>query len=109
MTSRPNGTTKPRWKKLDTAASSTKNGNNKKQPKPITMTPMQTMISKIDNVICSSTEPSDQLLIVRAMAELLLTQEQKFIEDTYYQGRRDQVFKETDLVDYMDKLNQQPW
>lgn len=73
------------------------------------MTPMQTMISKIDNVICSSTEPSEEILIIRAMAELLLDTEMNFITDTYYQGRRDQVFKETDLVDYMEKINQQPW
>lgn len=70
---------------------------------------MQTMISKIDNVICSSNQPSEELLIIRAMAELLLDTEMNFITDTYYQGRRDQVFKETDLVDYMEKINQQPW
>lgn len=70
---------------------------------------MQTMISKIDNVICSSNQPSEELLIIRAMAELLLDTEMNFITDTYYQGRRDQVFKETDLVDYMEKINQQLW
>jgi len=73
------------------------------------MTPLQKFISKIEDVMFSNEEANDQLLMIRAMAEILLAEERQFIEHTYYQGRRDQVFRENDLMDYMDKVNAEPW
>jgi ElaB/YqjD/DUF883 family membrane-anchored ribosome-binding protein len=73
------------------------------------MTPLQKLISKIEELITSSQEHPDQLLMVRAMAEMLLKEERQFIEYTYYQGRFNQKQNISDFTDYMESINSQSW
>lgn len=73
------------------------------------MTPLQALIQRIEHMMFTGTESNDQLYIIRAMAELLLQQEQQFIEQTYYQGRYDAISKASGYQEYIEKVNTEQW
>mgnify|MGYP003342256782 FL=1 len=45
------------------------------------MTPLQMLIQRIENQMFNTSASSDQLYIVRAMAEMLLAKEQEMFEE----------------------------
>lgn len=73
------------------------------------MTPLQMLIQRIENQMFATSENTDQLYIVRAMAEMLLEKEQEMFEEAYDMGYIAGKKKEHDIYGFQEHLNKGQW
>ena len=73
------------------------------------MTPLQMLIQRIENQMFNTSASSDQLYIVRAMAEMLLAKEQEMFEEAYEDGYIAGKKKDHDIYGFTEKLYSGKW
>lgn len=74
------------------------------------MTPIQTLITKVEDMIFSNpTTNAEQLHYVRTIAELLIKEELQMLEDAYYEGYTAGKKRDPDILGFIEKFQNINW
>ena len=74
------------------------------------MTPVQTIITKVEDMIFANpTTSSEQLQFVRTIAEMLIAEELRMLEDAYYEGYAAGKKNESDIISFIEKFKSINW